>query len=153
MLLVECEVRDSGINGAGKGLFLKESVEAGKVIAAPDNINKLLTLEEVLRLPENSTEVNSSICWFENRYSCTHVWSEECYLNHSFSPNCLWHLGFTFARYTLQAGTELCVDYSLLLGEGVESEFADNTTHTRFMGLSFSEVMRRNAAELMRIYQ
>ncbi len=46
----------------------------------------------------DSIEVESGVRWFEDWFSLTQEWSDECYVNHSFKPNGLWHLGFIFAR-------------------------------------------------------
>jgi hypothetical protein len=152
MFLVDCEVRPSLIPGAGKGIFLTKPVMAGKVIAAPDRVPGVISSEDVALLPPDSVAYHSAVCWFEDKFCTMEEWSDECYINHAFDPNCLWHLSFVIARTALPVGTELTIDYRHLLGEGVSSEFHAHETGAPFMGLSFKEIMRWNAAELVRIF-
>jgi hypothetical protein len=152
MFLVALEVRDSGIPGAGKGVFLTHAVEAGKVIAAPDRVPGVLSADEVAALPKDSIAYHSAVCWFEDRFCTMDEWSDECFINHSFEPNCLWHLSFVIARSRLEAGTELTIDYRHLLGSGVSSEFADQASGQVFEGKPWTEVMAWNARELVRIF-
>jgi len=125
----------------------------GKVIAVPDNIKELHSLEKVQSFPRDSLAYESAVCWFENQFTTMEEWTEEAYINHSFEPNCLWHMSFIIARYELPAGTELTVNYEHLLGEGITSEFEDHSTGKKFAGIPWKQIIRWNAAELLRIYQ
>jgi hypothetical protein len=77
--------------------------------------------------------------WFERWFSLTPEWTDECYVNHSFTPTGLWHLGFIFAAADLAAGTELTVDYRLLIGDGERLPFADADTGAAVIGLPWHE--------------
>jgi hypothetical protein len=153
MLMVPYEVRPSDIPGSGKGIFLTEAQPMGKVMAWPDRMNRLYDLSEVRNFPPDSIAWHSAVCWFEDRFTTMDSWTEEAYINHSFEPNCLWHLSFVIARHNLPVGTELTINYEHLLGEGIDSEFTDQVTGRKIVGASWQSIMQWNAAELLRIYR
>ena len=78
-------------------------------------------------------------------------WPDECYINHSFQPNGLWHLGFVFAARDIAADEELTVDYRHILGEGQREEFNDAVTGESIVGWSWAESLRRSTADLARL--
>jgi hypothetical protein len=86
--------------------------------------------------------------WFEDRYTITPEWPDECYINHSFSPCGLWHLGFVFALTDLPAGTEITVDYRHLLAPGQQEDFHDATTGKAIVGYSWQESLAMSTAQL-----
>ena len=59
----------------------------------------------------------STVRWFEDRFTTTPEWPDECYVNHSFAPNGVWHLGFIFAARELEPGEELTYDYRLTVDD------------------------------------
>ena len=77
-------------------------------------------------LPDAAHCLASTVRWFEDHYTVTPEWPDECYINHSFAPCGLWHLGFVFALDDLPAGTEITVDYRHLLAPGQEEDFRDS---------------------------
>ena len=97
MILPRYRVATSSIPLAGQGLFVDEPVARGRVILAPDNIHTVWPEAKLRTYPADSVEVHSSVRWFEDRFSLTPEWSDECYVNHSYAPTALWHLGFIFA--------------------------------------------------------
>jgi len=152
MILSRYHVADSTIKGAGKGLFLDESVAAGRVITAPDGIDQTFLHAEINASPELRNQLHASARWFEDRYTLSPDWPDECYINHSFQPNGLWHLGFVFALADLPPGTEITVDYRHLLPPGESEDFADSVTGETITGLPWSESLAsstRALAELL----
>jgi hypothetical protein len=107
--------------------------------------------DEVLALPDRETALAASVRWFEDRFTVTPEWPDECYINHDFSPSGLWHLGFVFAARDLAAGTEVTVDYRHLLGEGQEEAFVDARSGARIVGWSWAESLARSTADLSRL--
>ena len=97
MILPKYRVAPSQIPGAGKGLFLDEAVPRGRLITAPDDIPKVWRFEEIEALPNAAELLPATVRWFEDRYTVTPEWPDECYINHAFDPTGLWHLGFVFA--------------------------------------------------------
>ena len=148
MILPRYRIDASTIRGAGKGLFLGEEVEAGRIITAPDAIDRTYRLSELVAKPE---QMYASARWFENRYTLAPEWPDECYINHSFAPTGLWHLGFVFALHKLPAGTEITVDYRHLLPPGQEEAFIDPATGEKIIGLPWDESLIATTRALARV--
>lgn len=148
MIISKYTIAASHIPGAGKGLFLDQPVPYGSVIVVPTEIRDahLLDRAAVDALPDEL--LATSIRWFEDRYTIDPGWSDECYINHSFAPNGLWHLGFVFALGDLDAGSELTIDYRMLLGEGDTPGFRDALTGHEIKGFSWEESLRRSTTLL-----
>lgn len=148
MILPRYRIAQSSIPGAGKGLFLDEPVRAGAVVTAPDAIDRTYRLEELLARPDL---LYASARWFEDRYTLSPDWPDECYINHSFEPTGLWHLGFVFARRDLPAGTELTVDYRHLLPPGQAEDFIDAASGGKIVGFGWAESLASSVRELGRL--
>ena len=149
MILPRTRVAGSRIAGAGKGLFLDEAVARGRVITAPDNIHTVWPEAKLRGHAADSIEVESSVRWFEDYFSLTPEWSDECYINHSFTPTGLWHLGFVFAQDDLPAGTEVTIDYRLVIGSGEVMPFSDSVTGQPIVGYEWRQNLRESAARLL----
>ena len=94
----------------------------------------------------------STVRWFEDRYTVTPEWPDECYINHSFAPCGLWHLGFVFALEDLAPGTEITVDYRHLLAPGQEEDFVDAQSGQRIVGYTWRESMVHSTAQLQALF-
>lgn len=151
MIVPRYRIEPSRIPQAGKGLFLDELVARGAVIIAPDNVHTLMHERELRTHAEDSIEVQSSVRWFEDWFSLTPEWSDECYANHSFEPTGLWHLGFVFAQADLPAGTEVTIDYRLVIGSGEEMPFRDSITGEAIVGLPWQANIEHSAARLLQL--
>jgi len=149
MILPRYHVADSAIKGAGKGLFLDERVTAGRIITAPDRIDRTYGHAEIQAAPLLKAQTHASARWFEDRYTLSPDWPDECYINHSFQPNGLWHLGFVFALANLPPGTEITVDYRHLLAPDESEDFADSATGEMIIGLSWSESLASSTRALV----
>ena len=139
MILPRYHIAASRIPGAGKGLFLDEAVRAGGIVTAPDAISQTFRHADITASPELNAQFHASARWFEDRYTLSPDWPDECYINHSFTPNGLWHLGFVFALADLPPGTEITVDYRHLLPPGQAEDFVDSVTGEIITGLSWQE--------------
>jgi len=148
MILPRYHIASSLISGAGKGLFLDELVARGRLITAPDDIRKVYKWNEIEALPNARELLAATVRWFEDRYTVTPEWPDECYINHSFAPNGLWHLGFVFALRDLQPGEEITVDYRHLLAPGQEEDFTDATTGERIVGYTWAQSLALSTAQL-----
>ena len=136
---------------AGKGLFVDQAVRRGAVIIAPDNVHTLWPEDKLRQFPPDSLEVESSVRWFEDYFSLTPEWSDECYVNHSFEPNAQWHLGFIFALRELAADEEVTMDYSYVIGSGEELPFRDSVTDRAIAGLPWKDCLRGSTQRLLDI--
>ena len=148
MILPRYRVAPSTIPGAGQGVFVEEAVPGGRILVAPDAIPQVYRWEEVMALPDRETALAASVRWFEDRFTVSPEWPDECYLNHCFEPNGLWHLGFVFAARDLAPGEEITIDYRHLLGEGQEESFRDATSGQAIIGWSWQESLSRSTRDL-----
>ncbi len=141
MILPSYHIAPSAIHGAGKGLFLDEKVAAGRIISAPDAIDQTYRHADIIASIELKAQLHASARWFEDRYTLSPDWPDECYINHSFSPNGLWHLGFVFALTELPIGTEITVDYRHLLPPGQAEDFVDSVTGETITGVAWEDAL------------
>lgn len=146
MILPRYRVAASGVPQAGMGLFVDEAVRRGRVIIAPDNVHTVWPESRLRAHAADSIEVRSSVRWFEDHFSLTPEWSDECYVNHSFAPSAIWHLGFVFALADLDAGSEVTMDYRYVIGDGEEMPWADSQTGRRIVGLDWAQALKETAA-------
>lgn len=151
MIIPAYRIGPSAIPAAGQGLFLQQPVPRGAVLVAPDQVHTLLPEAALRAYPDDSIEARSSVRWFENWYSITPEWSDECYVNHSFTPTGLWHLGFIFALRELPAGTELTIDYRLVIGSGEVMPFRDAHSGAAIVGLPWDECLRESTRQLAQL--
>jgi hypothetical protein len=151
MILPQYRIAPSSIPGAGKGLFLDENVAPGRIIVAPDAIDETFSLAEVDGTTALREQRHALARWFEDRYTVSPEWPDECFVNHSFAPTGLWHLGFIFALDELPAGTEITVDYRHLLPPGEEEAFIDSATGEKITGLPWSTSLAQSTLALARL--
>ncbi len=148
MILPLYHIGPSSIAGAGKGLFLDEPVARGRVIVAPDAIPAVHAFDDILARPDAAALLPATVRWFEDRYTVSPEWPDECFINHAFDPTGLWHLGFVFAGGDLAAGTEITVDYRHLLAPGQEEDFRDASSGERIVGHTWQESLRASTRAL-----
>jgi len=139
VILPRYRIAASTIPGAGKGLFLEEPLPRGRIAIAPDAIDRTWSWQEIVSDPERAAQLHTAVRWFEDRYTLSPDWPDECYVNHSFEPTGLWHLGFVFAARDLDPGEELTVDYRHLLAPGQEETFRDVRTGEPIVGYAWRE--------------
>jgi len=142
VILPRYRIGPSTIPGAGKGVFLEQPLARGCIVVAPDRIDQTWSFAEILSDPERAKLLHTSVRWFEDRYTLSPDWPDECYVNHSFEPTGLWLLGFIFAARDVDAGEELTVDYRHLLAPGQEEEFHDAHTGQPIVGYAWNESLR-----------
>src|SRR5690349_18529352 len=106
MIIPKYEIRTAH-HAEGKGVFLLEPVKRAQVIVPPDAINKVYNAEQRAALVPGSAEDDACVRWFEGYHTVSTDWPDDCYVNHSFTPSGLWHLGFIFATRDLAAGEEV----------------------------------------------
>lgn len=149
MILPPYRIDASSIPGAGKGLFLQAPVARGRVVVAPDDIRGTWSWGDIRARPDAEVAMAASVRWFEDQCTVSLDWPDECYVNHSFEPNGLWHLGFIFAARDLAVGEELTVDYRHLLPEGEAEAFRDAGTGREIVGYSWAESLALSSRALV----
>jgi hypothetical protein len=153
VILPRYRVAESCIPRAGRGLFVDEPVSRGRVIVAPDNVHTVWPASRLRGCDPDSIEMRSSVRWFEDHFSLTPEWSDECYVNHSFAPSALWHLGFVFALTDLAAGSEVTMDYRYVIGDGEAMPFDDSVTGRPIVGLPWDQCVRQTAEQLAALFR
>lgn len=148
MILPRYHIGPSNIAGAGQGLFLDEPVARGRIITAPDDIPRVHTFDAILARPDAAALLPATVRWFEDRYTITPEWPDECYINHAFTPTGVWHLGFVFAAADLPAGSEITVDYRHLLAPGQVEDFCDAHTGEAIVGFAWADSLRTSTQAL-----
>lgn len=133
----------------GKGVFLKQSVHRGQVLLAPDAINKLYTQQQRNALVPGSPEDEACVRWFETFHTVSTDWPDDCYVNHSFTPSGLWHLGFVFALRDLEPGDEVTVDYRFVIDDNEKMPFLDAETGREIIGYTWQENLRKSTEQLL----
>ena len=151
MFTIPYRVDASRIPGAGRGIFLLTDVVQGSVIVSPDRIDRVYSLQEKLAFQPGSIEDTSSVRWFERFYTVSADWPDECNINHSFSANGLWHLGFVFAGRDIKAGEELTVDYRFLVDDDELLPFNDAESGKPIIGLKWADSIRMSTEKLLSI--
>ena len=142
MILPLYRIAPSLIPGAGKGVDLEHPLARGRVAIAPDRIDETWSLAEIMGDPERAKLLHTSVRWFEDRYTLSPDWPDDCFVNHSFEPTGLWVLGFIFAARDLAAGEELTVDYRHLLAPSQEETFRDARTGGAIVGYEWRDSLR-----------
>lgn len=153
MLRVRCRVAQSTIPHAGMGLFAEEPIPRGTVIEVPVGVERVYSRAELFALPSDSPELLTSIRWLDDCYVADPQRSDTYYINHSFEPNCLWHLGFTFAMEDIPAGAEITIDYRVLMDADPDWAFVDASTGRRIQGFTWEEKMVYSAGRLLSLFQ
>lgn len=150
MIVPAYEIRVA-MHAHGKGIFLREGVKRGQVLLAPDAINKLYNQAERAALVPGSPEDEACVRWFETFHTVSTDWPDDCYVNHSFSPTGLWHLGFVFALRDLAANDEITVDYRFVIDDNEKMPFLDAETGGEIIGYTWKENLRRSTEQLLAI--
>ena len=127
LITIRYSIRPSTIADAGKGFFVEEPATAGRVLMAPTNVTETVRLDRILS-ERSHPHAHTSVVWFEDHCVVSPDLPDDYFINHSFRPNGLWHLGFVFALRDLHVGEELLLDYRHLIAPGYTMEFRDGET-------------------------
>ena len=141
MIVPKYEIRPARF-AEGKGVFLLEGVKRGQILVAPDAINQVYNAEQRAALVPGSAEDEACVRWFESYHTVSTDWPDDCYVNHSFNPSGLWHLGFIFATRDLQVGYEVTADYRFLVDDNEVMPFKDAETGQEIVGYVWEDNLR-----------
>jgi hypothetical protein len=150
VIQIPYSIRPSRIPRAGQGLFLERPVTKGKIIVAPADVRQTVTIERLLQEPD-LPGADTSIRWFEDIATLSPEDHDERFINHSFNPTGLWHLGFIFALQDLAPGAELTIDYRHILAPGHSAGFADSLTGRDITGIPWPDSIRESTSALHRL--
>ena len=141
MIVPKYEIRPARF-AEGKGVFLLEGVKRGQILVAPDAINQVYNAEQRAALVPGSAEDEACVRWFESYHTVSTDWPDDCYVNHSFNPSGLWHLGFIFATRDLKVGDEVTADYRFLVDDNEVMPFKDAETGQEIVGYVWEDNLR-----------
>lgn len=150
LITVQYRVGPSTVEGAGKGFFLEETVKAGRILIAPTHATHTVRLAEIFS-PQSHPHAETSVVWFEDHCVVSPDYPDDFFINHSFSPNAVWHLGFVFALRDISAGEELFLDYRHLIAPGVALDFCDGATGKPIVGLAWKDSLRITAEQVLEL--
>jgi len=148
MIVPKYEIRPARF-AEGKGVFLLEGVKRGQILVAPDAINQVYNAEQRAGLVPGSAEDEACVRWFESYHTVSTDWPDDCYVNHSFNPSGLWHLGFIFATRDLQVGDEVTADYRFLVDDNEVMSFKDAETGQEIVGYVWEDNLRISTEQLL----
>ena len=148
LITVKHHVGPSTVAGAGKGFFIDEQVAAGRVMIAPGHVAHTVRLAEIFS-PQSHPHAETSVVWFEDHCVVSPDYPDDFFINHSFAPNAVWHLGFVFALRDIAPGEELFLDYRHLIAPGVTLDFLDGATGQPITGYAWHESLRITARQVL----
>lgn len=145
-------VKKSQISGAGLGLFADEDIPKGTIVLIFSldafTITKNKYDEQQI---ENNDLMMTTGCRLIGEvflYTDSRVRFEN-YINHAFHPNMLYHAGLCIALDNIPRGTELTIDYGLILSENDKYSFTDTLTNRQVCGLNGNDALRQSAKQLL----
>lgn len=157
MLCIAGEVRESKIAEAGQGLFTLEFLPKGKIVifyvgSVYDRIiDRKIYLEKYAHHP-NSQHWDAFVRLVGRYYVGNFEPPEpEDYVNHSDTPNLVYHCGIFITAREIKIGEELTVDYRYFVNENQSEKFKVNGEP--LFGLSDKEALLRSARELIAILE
>lgn len=153
-LKIRAEVRESGLPGAGRGIFALESAAAGTFLGLDFFRRDLLRSEqEVLDLPVDIRMFS----WRHVERVCFEAASgprvAADLMNHSFEPNIHWHLGFYFAAVDIEEGDELLLDYRYLLSPLWNDRLFDAATGRPVNGFEWRQSILESCRKTIEILE
>ena len=150
---IRTEVRPSTLPDAGDGIFSLEDVARGRLLGMDfPSYRKLCTDREVPQLPPE----NRKYAWRHIEHVCFEAHDRRSpadYLNHSFDPNVLWHLGHYFALRQIAAGDELFVDYRALYAPSWGDSIIDAASGRAVDGWDWSEALIDSSRKLVELLE
>ena len=152
MFYVKTEIRESKI--AGRGVFTLEPIKKGQIVANFPRNAKVITEEEYQEEQRkgNKVIIQSGVRWVGKEFLYKPEIDREEYINHSNSPNLLYHCGICFAKRDINIGEELTANYRYFLAENDVYAFKDNEGKL-IDGLSPKEALLQSSKELVELLE
>lgn len=143
-------VAPSNLPGTGLGAFAAQSIAKGTLLGLDlPQAPWIISPEEALTLPREARSQTwrhaEDICFRGGEGQA----SPSNYLNHSFDPNILWHLGCYWALEDLHLGDELLVDYRPLIDPAWSGRIIDAESGRPLIGQEGKEALLESAKALV----
>jgi SET domain-containing protein len=152
MLLYKVETQDSEI--AGRGVYAQEPIAAGAVIGLLNHQNLILTESQYQEAQRRGDQliIQSAVRLVGDYFVYNSEITDEEYINHSETPNMLYHCGILFAKAPIAAGDELTVDYKYFLATDDVCAFDDRDSGKKVTGLNAKQALLQSCREVMELF-
>ncbi|HEX4795085.1 MAG TPA: SET domain-containing protein [Humisphaera sp.] len=137
----------------GQGLFASEPIPRGKIVCFFCINAQIIDEQRFLQAVANNEQPMVRTATRQAGRYYTHGNENELYtfINHSFTPNLLCHVGMVIARRDIAAGEELTLDYRTLIDNSDIGVYRDAVSGEEIRGFSAQETLLRTARELLEI--
>lgn len=141
----------------GYGLYAGEDIKQGEIIMFWMADAYLIPEEEYNQRQMNGDTqmIDTGVRYVGNMFLYTDSGPQkdryENYINHSFTPNVLYHCGVCFALKDITAGDELTTDYTYLLSEFDQGFFEDKASGKTVKGINWVDCLRETSEQLTRL--
>lgn len=138
----------------GTGLYAGESIKAGDVVMLWMSEATIITEAEYNQRQEADDKLikTTGVRYIGSYFLHTDEKPRyENYINHSFTPNILYHCGICFALKDIECGEELTVNYSYLLSESDSMGFVDERTGLKVSGLPYELGLMDTCKQLLQL--
>jgi SET domain-containing protein len=152
MFLYKVETRDSEI--AGRGVYALEPMTAGAVVGLLNHHNLIMTENQYQQAQSRGEQliIQSAVRLVGDYFVYNSEITDEEYINHSETPNMLYHCGILFAKAAIAAGDELTVDYKYFLATDDVCAFGDRDTGRQVTGLNAKEALLQSCREVIALF-
>jgi hypothetical protein len=152
MFLYKVETRESGI--AGRGVYALEPIAVGAVVGFLNHNNLTMTEDEYQDAQRRGEQliIQSAVRLVGGYFVYNAQITDEEYLNHSETPNMLYHCGLLFAKKPVAVGDEITVDYKYFLATDDVHAFDDRESGKQVTGLNAKEALLQSCREVIELY-
>lgn len=147
-------IKESEIKDAGIGLFSNIFIPKGTIVMIFSLDSFIISKREYNEQQKKGNELMMNTgCRLAGEiflYTDSRMRFEN-YVNHSFSPNLLYHAGLCIAKEDIPEQTELTLDYQYILSEDDDMGFVDTVTNKQVKGYTGTIALKKSAQELLNI--
>jgi SET domain-containing protein len=152
MFLYKVETRHSEI--AGQGVYAMEPVPAGAVIGMLDRETLIMTETQYQDAQRRGEQliIQSAVRLIGDYFVYNAKITDEEYINHSSTPNMLYHCGILFAKKPIAIGDELTADYKYFLATDDVHAFDDRDSGKQVTGMDARQALLASCQEVMELF-
>lgn len=137
---------------SGTGVFANEDIKQGEVImlwslkafvVSENEYNEAQKANNQIMIQTGCRYVDGIFLYTDEKPRL------ENYVNHSFTPNMLYHCGICFAKTDIKTGDELTTDYRYVLAVNDANSFIDQITGINVDGVDSLTCLQQTTKELL----